>query len=152
MTDIHLINWTIEEAKLLKAERSQPSDADPIPSLDQILIWPGDDPSAPPAERVDIAKSAPIQSAAEPPPVASLSNDSLARVAKVASSSPIAVSVSFSNWADVRTERAKVTPSSRDHQTRYSRYSGRPRPDGFPSLGTQGYQEQPVEVVAHQSE
>ena len=45
MTEIDLINWTIEEAKLLKAERPQPRDLDAIPSLDQLLIWPEVDPS-----------------------------------------------------------------------------------------------------------
>jgi hypothetical protein len=33
VTDIQLINWTIEEAKFLKAEGPQPGDVDPIPSL-----------------------------------------------------------------------------------------------------------------------
>jgi hypothetical protein len=112
VTDIHLINWTIEEAKLLKAERAQPSNADPIPSLDQILIWPEGDPLGRPAEPVDsVAKSVHIQSTAETAPVRSPSNDAAAAPKpKAASPSPVAVSVSFSTSTDVRTEDPKKSP------------------------------------------
>jgi hypothetical protein len=112
--DIHLINWTIEEAKLVKAERRQPSDVDPIPSLDQILIWPGGDPSGRSTEPVDVAKSDPIQSAAETAPVVPPPNDAAAAPKpKAASPSPVAVSVSFSISAGVRTEEPKsVLPTA----------------------------------------
>jgi len=103
--DIHLINWTIEEAKLLKAERPQPSDVDPVPSLDQILIWPGEDPTGRSTEPLNVPKSAAIQSAAETMP---LSNDDLAAPEPKAPS-PVAVSVSFSTSAAVPTERSKST-------------------------------------------
>ena len=108
MREIHLINWTIEEAKLLKAERPQASKVDSIPSLDQILIWPGDDASGRAAEQVDIAKTAPIQSACEKAPVVHPSNDPLAvREPKAVPSSQVAVSVPLPTSADVRTEQPK---------------------------------------------
>ncbi|MDR3483863.1 MAG: hypothetical protein P4M05_03010 [Bradyrhizobium sp.] len=109
MADIHLINWTIEEARLLKAERPQPSDVDPIPSLDQILIWPEGDPSRRPTEPVDsVATTAPIQPTAETAPVVPPSNDAVAAPKpKAASPSPVAVSASFSICADVRTDEPK---------------------------------------------
>lgn len=70
MTDIHVINWTIEEAKLLKAERPQPTGADPTPSLDQSLVGPEDDLSGRATEPVDsVVKSSPIESTAETAPV-----------------------------------------------------------------------------------
>jgi hypothetical protein len=110
VTDIHLINWTIEEAKLLKAERSQPRDVDPIPSLDQLLIWPEVDPSRRPTEPIDsVAKSAPMHSTAEAAPVVPASNDAeVAPKPKAASYSPAAVSVSFSISANVRTEEPNL--------------------------------------------
>jgi hypothetical protein len=111
VTDIHLINWTIEATRLLKAEQPQPSDVGPIiPSLDQILIWPDGDPSGRPAESVDsIAKSTPIQSPSETSHVLPPSNDAEAATKpKATSYSPVPVSVAFSISADVRTEEPKA--------------------------------------------
>ena len=107
MTDIHLINWTIEEAKLLKAERPQPGHADPVPSLDQILIWPEADPSGRPTKPVDsIAKSVPIQSPSEAAPVLLPSSEAGAAPKPNAGSHlPVVVAVSM----DVRTEEPKST-------------------------------------------
>ena len=100
MTDIHLINWTIEEAKLLKAERPQPGHADPVPSLDQILIWPEADPSGRFTKPADsIAKSVPIRSPSEAAPVLPSSSEAGAAY------SPVVVAVSM----DVRTEKPKST-------------------------------------------
>jgi hypothetical protein len=106
VTDIQLINWTIEEAKLLKAEQPQPGDVGPIPSLDQLLAWPEGDLSGRPTEPVDsVAKSAPIHSTAEAAPVVPPSKDAtVAPQPRAASYSPVAVSVSYSISADVRTE------------------------------------------------
>ena len=90
MPEIHLINWTIEEAKLLKAERPRPSDVNPIPSLDQLLVWPEDHPSGQAPEPADsVARSTPIQSTAEMAPVMPPSNDAVAAPKpKTASYSP----------------------------------------------------------------
>lgn len=109
MTEIHLINWTIEEAKLLKAELPPPGDMDPIPSLDQILVWPQADPSRRPTEPVDsVAKSAPIQSTAETAPVMPPSNDAVAAsTPKAASYSPVAMSAFILISADARLEEPK---------------------------------------------
>jgi hypothetical protein len=112
--DIHLINWTIEEAKLLKVERPQPRDVDPIPSLEQLLVWPEDDPPGQAIEPADsVAKSTPIQSTAETAPVMPPSNDAVAvPEPKTASYSPDASSgsaawASVSISAEVRTEEPK---------------------------------------------
>jgi hypothetical protein len=107
VTDIHLINWTIEEAKLLKAERPQPSDVNPIPLLDQILIWPEADPSRRPTKPVDsAAKSRPIQSPSETASVLAPSSEAAAASKRNAGSySPVVVAVSM----DVRTEEPKST-------------------------------------------
>jgi hypothetical protein len=109
VTDIQLVNWTIEEAKLLKAERPQPRDVDLIPSLDQLLAWPEGDLSGRPTEPVDsVVKSAPIHSTAEAAPVVPPLNDAVvAPQPKAVSYSPAAVSVSYSISADVRTEEPK---------------------------------------------
>jgi hypothetical protein len=109
VTDVQLINWTIEEAKLLRAERPQPSDLDPIPSLDQLLARPEGDLSGRPTGPVDpVDKSAPIQSTAEAAPAVPPSNDAvIAPQPKAASYSAVAVSVSYSISADVRTEQPK---------------------------------------------
>jgi hypothetical protein len=114
VTDIELINWTIEEAKLLKAERPQPSDMDPIPSLDQLLAWPEGDLSGGPTEPVDsVAKSAPIRSTAEAAPVGPPSNDAVVPPQpKAAFYSAVAASVSYSISADVRTEEPKPLVSA----------------------------------------
>jgi hypothetical protein len=92
VTDIHVINWTIEEAKLLKAERPQPDDVDPIPSLDQLLVWP---------ERpVDSsAKSSPIQPSADMAAVLPSLTDAVAAPGPKAESKP-PVAVSLSRVAD----------------------------------------------------
>jgi hypothetical protein len=112
--EIHLINWTIEEAKLLKAERPRPSDVNPIPSLDQLLVWPDDDPPGQATEPADsVARSTPIQSTAETAPVMPPSNDAVAAPKpKTASYSPgassgSAVWGSVSISAEVRTEESK---------------------------------------------
>ena len=114
MPDIHLINWTIEEAKLLKAERPRPSDVNPIPSLDQLLVWPEDHPSGQAPEPADsVARSTLIQSTAEMAPVMPPSNDAVAAPKpKTASYSPGASSgsaawASVSISAEVRTEESK---------------------------------------------
>jgi hypothetical protein len=107
VTDIHLINWTIEEAKLLKAERPQSSDVNPIPMLDQILIWPEADSSGRPTKPVDsAAKSRPIQSPSETASVLAPSSEAGAASKRNAGSySPVVVAVSM----DVRTEEPKST-------------------------------------------
>jgi hypothetical protein len=113
VTDLHhLINWTIEETRLLKAEQPQRSDEGPIiPSLDQILIWPEGDPPGRPAEPVDsITRSAPIQSPSETAPIVPPSNDAEAATEPKATNSP--VSVFFSISADVRTEEPKAPPAT----------------------------------------
>jgi hypothetical protein len=111
VTDIQLINWTIEEAGLLKVEQPQPRDLDPIPSLDQLLAWPEGDLSGRPTEPVDsVAKSAPIHSTAEAAPVVPPSNDAVVAPQpqpKAVSYSPAAVSLSYAISADVRTEEPK---------------------------------------------
>lgn len=114
VTDIQLINWTIEEAKLLRAERPRPRDRDSIPSLDQLLAWPEDDLSGRPTKSVNsVAKSAPIHSTAEAAPVTPPSNDAVvAPQPKAASYSPAAVSVSYTISADVRTEEPKPLVSA----------------------------------------
>jgi hypothetical protein len=85
VTDIHVINWTIEGAKLLKAERPLPGDVDPIPSLDQLLVWP-EGPVDP------VAKSSPIQPAADMAPVLPSLNDAVAvPEPKAESKPPVAV-------------------------------------------------------------
>jgi hypothetical protein len=114
VTDIELINWTIWEAKLLKAERPGPRDLDPIPSLDHLLAWPEGDLSGSPTEPVDsVSKSAPIHSTAEAAPVVPPSNDAAtAPHPKAASYSPVTVSVSCSISADVRTEEPKPLVSA----------------------------------------
>jgi hypothetical protein len=118
VTDIQLINWTIEEAKLLKAEQPQLRDMDPIPSLDHLLVWPESDLSGRPIEPVDsVAKSAPIHWTAEAAPVVPPSNDAVvAPQPKAVSYSLAAVSVSvpvsYSNSADVRTEEPKPLVSA----------------------------------------
>jgi hypothetical protein len=110
VTDIHLINWTIEEAELLKAERPQPSDVDPIPSLDEILIWPEGDPSRGSTEPVDVAKSVSIQSTPETVPVLPSSNEAVAAPKPIpASYSPIAVSVSIATSPNIRAEEPEPT-------------------------------------------
>lgn len=82
-------------AKLLKAERPQPTGADPIPSLDQSLVGPEDDLSGRATEPVDsVVKSAPIHSTAEAAAVVSPSNDAVAPQPKAASNLPVAASVS----------------------------------------------------------
>jgi hypothetical protein len=114
VTDIQLINWTIEEAKLLKAEQPQLRDMDPSPPLDHLLAWPESDLSGRPTEPVDsVAKSAPIHSTAEAAPVVPPSNDAVvAPQPKAVSYSLAAVSVSYSNSADVRTEEPKPLVSA----------------------------------------
>ena len=88
MTDIHLINWTIEEAKLLKAERPQPNNVDPIPSLDQLLVWPEGPVNS-------MVESSPIEAAAKTAPVLPPSNDAVAApMPKAASNLPVAAWVS----------------------------------------------------------
>jgi hypothetical protein len=42
--DIHLINWTIQEAQDLKAGRREPDDLDALPSLDRLLAGPEREP------------------------------------------------------------------------------------------------------------
>jgi hypothetical protein len=37
MTEIYLVDWTIQEAPQLKSERRQPSDLDGGPSLDRLF-------------------------------------------------------------------------------------------------------------------
>jgi hypothetical protein len=105
VTNIHLINWTIEEAKLPKAEQPQRSDADSMPSLDQILIWPEADPSGRPTKPVDsVAKGVPIQLPSETAAVLPPSSEAgAASKPNARSSSPVAVAVS----TDVRTEELK---------------------------------------------
>jgi hypothetical protein len=112
VTEIDLINWTIEEARLLKAERPQPSDVDPIPSLDQILIWPEVNSSGRPIEPIDsVAKSAPSQSTTETVLVVPPSNDAVtAPKPKAATYSPVAVSASYSISANIRAEEPKPAP------------------------------------------
>ena len=101
MTDIQLVNWTIEEAKLLKAEQPRPRDLDPIPSLDQLLAWPEGDLSGRPTEPVEAA-----------PVVPPLNDAVVAPQPKAVSYSPAAVSVSYSISADVRTEEPKPLVSA----------------------------------------
>jgi hypothetical protein len=112
MTDIHLINWTIEEAKLLKAERSQHVDEIPIPSLDQIFIWPEGDPTGQAIEPVH-AKSVQIQSPSETTSVASPSNDGIAGPeADTIPHSPVAVSVTFSISTDVQSKEIALSQAA----------------------------------------
>jgi hypothetical protein len=108
MTDIDLINWTIEEAIQLKVERLQPSNLDLISSLEQILIWPKDGPSELPKLPVDSdAKMA--HSSAEPVRVLPPFNDAAAGLKpETASREPFAVSVSFSTSAARRSEEPKL--------------------------------------------
>jgi hypothetical protein len=111
VTDIQLINWTIEEAKLLKAERPQPGNVDHIPSLNQILIWPEVNSSGRSIEPIDsITKIAPSQSTTETAPVVPPSNDAVAAPKpKAATYSPV-VSVSYSVSANIRAEGPKPAP------------------------------------------
>jgi hypothetical protein len=96
VTDIHVINWTIEEAKLLKAERPQPGDVDPIPSLDQLLVWPeGPVDSA--------ARSSPLQPSADMAPVLPSLTDAVAAPEPKAESKP-PVELSFSRAVADRIE------------------------------------------------
>jgi hypothetical protein len=62
--DIHLINWTIQEARV-NAERREPIDLDAIPSLDQLLAWPAPEPAKVTNTTDSFAEIAPIQMTAE---------------------------------------------------------------------------------------
>jgi hypothetical protein len=109
VTDVHLINWTIEEAKLLEAERLRPGHVNPIPSLDEILIWPESDPLGRSTGPIDsIAKSIPTHSSSEPVPIARPLNDTMAaHKPESAPYTPLAVSVSFSTSLDVRIKESE---------------------------------------------
>lgn len=65
MKDIHLINWTIEEAQHVNAERREPIDLDAIPSLDELLAWPDPEPAKVTNPIDSVAEIAPIQMTAE---------------------------------------------------------------------------------------
>jgi len=70
MTEIDLVDWTIQEAQQLKSERCQPSDLDGGPSLDRLLAVLEPDPvgatnSEEPVVRIASAPS--MQMAVEEP-------------------------------------------------------------------------------------
>ena len=70
MTDIDLIDWTIQEAQHLKTERRQPSDLDGTTSLDKLLAVLEREPVEqvnPEGPVVQIASAPSIQLAAESP-------------------------------------------------------------------------------------
>jgi hypothetical protein len=108
VTDHHLIDWTIEEAKLLKGIRSQLSEVDPIPSLDQILTWPRNDFSPLPVEPTDSATTdGAIQEDSRTTPLVAPANSAEDAVRpQVASYPPIAVSVTDSISTNVQGEES----------------------------------------------
>jgi hypothetical protein len=112
VTDVHLINRTTEEARLLKAERPQPTDLDPIPSLDQIIIWPEGNSSGRLIEPIDaVAKRALSQSTTETALVVPPSNDAVtAPKPKAATYSPVAAPMSYSISTNIRAEEPKPAP------------------------------------------
>jgi hypothetical protein len=67
MTDIDLIDWTIQEAQHLKAERREPSDLDDGPSLEKLLTVLEREPVGPtnPEDPVAQIASAPRRAAAD---------------------------------------------------------------------------------------
>jgi hypothetical protein len=70
MTEIDLVDWTIQEAQQLKSERCQPSDLDGWPVLDRLLAVLEPDPvgATNPEEPVARIASAPsMQMAVEEP-------------------------------------------------------------------------------------
>jgi hypothetical protein len=70
MTEIDLVDWTIQEAQQLKSERRQPSDLDGGPSLDRLFAALEPEPVRPtnPEEPVAQIASAPsMQMAVEEP-------------------------------------------------------------------------------------
>jgi hypothetical protein len=93
VTEIHLVDWTVEEARLLAAERIQARDEVRIPSLDEILIWPKSDPPIP---TVAASKTAPT--------VPQSTYDGVVTVPKDGPSSPVLVSVSFSISTDIQNQ------------------------------------------------
>ena len=57
MTDIDLIDWTIQEAQHLKAEQREPSDLDDGPSLEKLLTVLEREPVGRPARKIPSLRS-----------------------------------------------------------------------------------------------
>jgi hypothetical protein len=57
MTDIDLIDWTIQEAQHLKTERREPSDLDGRPSLEKLLTVLNVNPWGRPARKIPSLRS-----------------------------------------------------------------------------------------------
>ena len=68
MTDIHQINWTIQEAP-----QAEPRDLDAVPSLDPLLAWR--EPAGPTRPDDYVAEIGPIQTTTDEPVVAKKADD-----------------------------------------------------------------------------
>jgi hypothetical protein len=107
MTEIDLVDWTIQEAQQLKSERREPSDLESRPSLDRVLavLEPDRVGATSSEERVAQIASAPsIQMAVEEP---ASSGQAVAVLEPDAASDLPAVARPASSTSEARTEKAK---------------------------------------------
>ncbi|SRR5260370_1025298 len=101
MTEIDLVDWTIQEAQQLKSERRQPSDLDGGPSLDRLLAVLKPDPvgatnSEAPVDQIASAPSMQMaieeptsgQAVAVPEPVVASNLSAVAQTASSTSAEP----------------------------------------------------------------
>jgi len=110
MTDIDLIDWTIQEAQHLKAEQREPSDLDDGPSLEKLLTVLEREPVGPTSPEDPVAQiaSAPSIQMTTEEPIARPSSEAVAApktddVSDLPALAPAASSTS----AEVRTEEPK---------------------------------------------
>ena len=110
MTDIDLIDWTIQEAQHLKPERREPSDLDGRPSLEKLLTVLEREPVGPtnPEDPVAQIASAPtIQMTTEEPMARPSSEAVAAPKTDDVSDLPALAPAASSTSAEVRTEEPK---------------------------------------------
>jgi hypothetical protein len=110
MTDIDLIDWTIQEAQHLKTERREPSDLDGRPSLEKLLTVLEREPVGPtnPEDPVAQIASAPtIQMTTEEPMARPSSEAVAAPKTDDVSDLPALAPAASSTSAEVRTEEPK---------------------------------------------
>jgi hypothetical protein len=108
MTDIDLIDWTIQQAQHLKTERREPSDLDDRSSLDKLLAVLEREAVESTNPKVPQITSAPSIRITVGEPVARPSREAVAAIKPVTMSDPPAVAPAVSsNSADARTEEPK---------------------------------------------